>query len=622
MNIALVTNLESRGLALDAKLLGDFLVSLGHSIRVWQYDEPQDEPVDLVIFCEVVVRQLIPLSKFSPWLLCNPEFMKDSDLDPVRASFGHVLCKTKEAHRICTELVGDIAVYTGFLSRDIYRPEIPREPRFVHIAGHSQVKGMAAVIDSWRWLHHGKRLTAPLTIVCDFVKQKDVPENVTVLDGISDEELIDLMNRCKFVLAPSQTEGYGHSVREAMSCNSVIVVPDAPPLNELQSVFRIPAVPGRTFNQAQFYDVSALDVYRIVEEMLELDARGLIEENTREEFLRGNEDFKARFSALLDKFKPRVTVPWTPSAHALRIAFLGNFEAPESTENLIRDALTRGLGHEVENLQENRVTLEQVKRATALNDVFLWVRTPGWLQIPDEEMFRLLDSLKARGIPTLSVHLDRFWGIPDREALIGKIPFWRTQFVWTADGGNQEGFAARGVNHFWMRPAVSELHIHPGIIKDEYRCDVGFVGAKAYHSEYPFRRELVEFLERTLGDRFMHVTNIRGHELNSFYASCRITVGDCFMAGAPRYASDRLPETTGRYGFLLHPEIEGFDNPVATYKPQDLNDLQIQIEYWLPRDRERREKIQQCAEYVRLNDTWTIRMRSILSFVLGSDNDL
>ena len=127
---------------------------------------------------------------------------------------------------------------------------------------------------------------------------------------------------------------------------------------------------------------------------------------------------------------------------------------------------------------------------------------------------------------------------------------------------------------------------------------------------------MVEFLEKTYGPRFKHITGIRGHELNDFYASCAVVVGDCIFSGLPNYFSDRMVETPGRYGFLLSPKIEGLEIPFATYKPQDLDDLQWQINYWLVHEQERRGKIQTCAEYVREHDTWTKRMQWILETVL------
>lgn len=299
----------------------------------------------------------------------------------------------------------------------------------------------------------------------------------------------------------------------------------------------------------------------------------------------------------------------------LQIAFIGNFKAEHSTENQIKWAFEEGLGHEVEMLQENEVNLAAISTAMEYSDLLLWVRTPGWLGVPDNKMLDLLGSAK---IPTCSVHLDKFWGIPEREALIGVHPFWKTKFVFTADGSRQEEFKARGVNHFWMRPAVSEIYCHRGQPWDMYRCDVGFVGAREYHREYPFRLQLVEFLEKTYGDRFKHITGLRGHGLNDFYASCKVVVGDCIFAGTPNYWSDRVPETIGRFGHLLHPKVDGLDVPVWLYEPQDLNSLQEQIELNLTLPESVRKKfIRHSAEWVKERDTWTVRMTSLLKLVMG-----
>jgi hypothetical protein len=626
MFIAIVTNQQSRGLALDASLLKGFIEPLGHSVKVLQYDQPHDEEADLFVFLEVTVRHLVHLSKYPPWLVVNPEFLRAVDLAILRSSFSKIICKTHEAHRICRELFGDQAVYTGFLAQDRYLPEIERGPGFLHVAGHSRVKGTFSVIDAWRWSHNGIKLNTPLIVVCDFIKQEDVPEHVTVLDGIFDEELAHLQNVCKFHLQPSMTEGYGHVLRESLSVNAVLLTTDAPPMNEIESALLIHGEPSRTFNHSQFYDVSPLDIYQRVQEMLVLYAVDLPFPEVRKEFLHGNEEFKHNFSALLDEFKPKPSIPEIVpgprpriSSEQLQIAFIGNFETPDSTETLIWDALTRGLGHDVEMIQENRATLEQLRRATMFNDMLFWVRTPNYLKIPDEQMEELLASLKKRGMPTASIHLDKFWGIPDRERLIGVHPFWKTEFVFTADGSRGDDFAARGVNHFWMRPAMSEEYLHPGRIKDEYRCDVGFVGAKGYHSEYPFRREMVEFLEQTYGERFKHITNIRGHELNSFYASCKVTVGDCIFAGTPNYWSDRVPETIGRHGLLLHPFVEGLQVPMAIYEAQNLESLRYAIETLLSEISQHPEGmkalIKDGVECVRQHDTWTVRMAEIIKMI-------
>jgi hypothetical protein len=251
------------------------------------------------------------------------------------------------------------------------------------------------------------------------------------------------------------------------------------------------------------------------------------------------------------------------------------------------------------------------------SDTLIWVRTPGWLKVPDDEMFMLLHDLHKKGVKTLSVHLDKFWGIPEREALIGKIPFWKTQYVFTADGSQQEAFAKREVNHFWMKPAVSEVYCHPGTPRDEYRCDVGFVGARGYHSEYSFRPQMIEFLEQTYGGRFKHVQGVRGHLLNDVYASMKVVVGDCFQAGTPFYWSDRLPETCGRHGLLLHPDVEGMrEGDCVLYAPQNLTALGCQIDFLLAlNDYSRKSVRDNCARKTLEHDTWTVRLHEILEVV-------
>jgi hypothetical protein len=617
LRIAIVTNLESRGLTLDARLLEAFLASRNHSVVLWQFDEPHEETVDLVIFLELIVRPLVSRSLLAPWFIPNLEFLRDTDIRVVKLAFGKVLCKTREALRVCEPLFGELAVLTGFLARDRFDASIPREDRFLHVAGNSRVKGTEAVIDAWRWRRNGKLLDAPLTVVAGWLADNDLPEHVTLLRDVDDEQLKFLQNSHRFHLQPSQTEGFGHVLHESLSVGAELLSTDAPPMNELFSSVMAP-FDSTTFNHARLYQVSALDIYCWAELMLkrETSYREMMALTARDEFRANNLACEDSLDALLGKIAPRVSLPSITTASdsqlPMHIAFLGNFEAAESTENLVHDALTRGLGHSVEILQENKVTLTELKRAMSLNDLFLWVRTPGWLGIGDADMDLLLDYLRRRGTPTVSLHLDKFWGIPEREEAIGKIPFWHTQFVWTADGSRQQEFAARGVNHYWLRPAMSEIHLHPGRIRPQYQTDIGFVGARHYHREYPFRGEMLNFLEHSYGKRFRHVEGVRGHELNDVYASLGIVVGDCIFAGTPRYWSDRVAETCGRGGFLLHPQVEGLDVPVATYEAQNLLDLKRAIDFWLEDPEGRKRKAKECMEYVRGHDTWTLRMAEIL----------
>jgi glycosyltransferase involved in cell wall biosynthesis len=50
--------------------------------------------------------------------------------------------------------------------------------------------------------------------------------------------LRELQNTCVVHVIPSEAEGYGHVIGEAMSCGVVVVTTDAPPMNELVSAER------------------------------------------------------------------------------------------------------------------------------------------------------------------------------------------------------------------------------------------------------------------------------------------------------------------------------------------------------------------------------------------------
>lgn len=618
MNIGITSNINAGiGLATEYNLLKKYLEERGHSVFPFQFDEDapaEVEPLDLMISLETVCRHLLDLAPVN-WIFVNAEWTKPHDLDLIGRSFNKIFCKTREGERIFKQYFPDITHYVGFLVRDNFNPNVPRDNKFLHIGGNSSFRGTQEVLDAWKWIKDGQRIPAELIVVSKALAERPEIPNVTYYDRLSDDDILWLQNRCRFHIYPSGTEGFGHAIREGMSVNATIITTAAPPMDEINSAHKIPATGWSTYNLAKVYEVSALDIHVAAKSVIEMDqilGKGI---DSREEFLRGNEFFSTAFAEHLEDFVPRsLRMSTAKLSGKMRISFLGNFAAEHSTENQILWALTQGLGHEVECIQENEATLRKIDLSCRNSDVFLWVRTPGWLKVDDKEMFAWLKSGK---IKTASLHLDKFFSIPDREALIGKIPFWKTDQVWTADGSRDDDFKKLGVNHFWMKPAASEEYSHRGRPRDGFRCDVGFVGARSYHSEHSYRGEMISFLERTYGLRFKLIEGgVRGHELNDFYASCRVCVGDCFGGGSiPRYWSDRMVETPMRYGFLISPKIEGLDIPLATYTSGDLKDLKEQIDYWLLNETERRRVLTQAADHVRMNDTWTLRMKQILETI-------
>lgn len=259
----------------------------------------------------------------------------------------------------------------------------------------------------------------------------------------------------------------------------------------------------------------------------------------------------------------------------LRIAYVGNFQPEHSTENHVAETLRR-MGHHVVQLQEND---EATWRAGAVPrsmdsgpDLVLWTRT-GWdPPVPADVQQRMLESCRTAHCPTVGFHLDRWWGL-NREPQISDQPFFRCDLVCTADGGNDDRWADAGVEHLWLPPAVAEFECGWGYLDPRMASEVAFVGSwESYHAEWPWRRRLVRLLGSRYGARQFRTwpergEAVRGARLRNLYASATVIVGDsCLAGGATRYWSDRIPETLGRGGLLIHPWVEGLEDSYTDHE--------------------------------------------------------
>lgn len=304
----------------------------------------------------------------------------------------------------------------------------------------------------------------------------------------------------------------------------------------------------------------------------------------------------------------------------MRIGYIGNFRAPYSTENYVAKALER-MGHEVLRWQED----DFKGMHEMVLDLVLWTRTwPGHITLED------LEWCKARGLPTASYHLDLYLGI-GREESVGYDPFWHTDYVFTADGdpNSAKVFKKFGINHYWLPAGMDKLEAHKGVYTPELACDVAFVGtAWDYHQEWPYRHELVTFLHNLYGDRFRLFgqaprREVRGELLNDVYASAKVVVGDCLCKNFTHenYWSDRLYETTGRGGFLIHPYVKGietqFDTPneLVTYTFNDFNELSGKIDFYIGAPEIRAKISERALKRVKKDHLWENRLNIMLEVI-------
>jgi len=317
----------------------------------------------------------------------------------------------------------------------------------------------------------------------------------------------------------------------------------------------------------------------------------------------------------------------------MKICFLGNFAINFTSETHWAKSI-ESLGHEVVRLQEQVADTKTVYDTARECDVFIWVHTHGW-DTPKSEGFgdmgAVLRMLKEVSIPTVAYHLDLYMGL-GRWTEYKNNPYLKDlQYFFTVDK-----FMADWLNE---NTDTVGIYLPAGVFGEEcvmlpyqpVRYDIVFTGSRNYHKEYPFRPQLIDFLRRTYGNRFIHIGNDgdvgqrRGLELNQIYRNAKIVVGDTLQMNFdyPYYFSDRAFEVPGRGGFSIFPNIKGIEywyedgKEVVLYKHGDLDDLKNKIDYYLTHPLERETIRKAGFERTKLDHTYMKRWESILNEIIS-----
>lgn len=313
----------------------------------------------------------------------------------------------------------------------------------------------------------------------------------------------------------------------------------------------------------------------------------------------------------------------------MRIAFLGNFGVSFSSETHHAEAL-EALGHEVVRMQEGKHDADHIIEHTKGCDLFVWVHTHGW-RIPDGLTYggdQVLAKIKDMGIPVISYHLDLWHGLK-RQKDLEQDPFYKQlDYFFATDKLMCDWFSANtDVKGHYLPAGV--YHKEAKMLKsDGYKHDVIFVGSRGYHPEWPYRPKLVDWLKDTYGDRFAHYGGdgkgvVRGLELNQLYADTKVVVGDtlCINYDYPYYWSDRIYETTGRGGFIIHPYIKGIEQEfdetkeVVFYEYNDFKQLKGLIDFYVEHDKPREAVRKRGHLRTKYNYTYKQRWQTILEVV-------
>ena len=280
------------------------------------------------------------------------------------------------------------------------------------------------------------------------------------------------------------------------------------------------------------------------------------------------------------------------------------------------------LGWTVVHLPARGIPVDHVERMCRGADLLIWARTHG--HDPAGDAAAMLRRIEDRGTTTVGIHLDLYWTLPGREDRVGAQPWWTSQHVFTADGGHQDEFAARGVNHHWCPPPIGIRWLGRADPVPRLAANVVFVGGNIGSIHGWHRKQLLAWAKRRYGHGFRWVgrrggTVVVGEDLSALYASARVAIGD--SAPAAYYWSDRVPRTLGRAGLLAYPDTPGLDGQGLTadtmlrFERGDFETLGEQIDALT--DQRRRELTGNALDVIAERHTWPVRLREIEAVVFG-----
>jgi len=315
--LRVITRDNGAGLSRDLRLIADVLrqdhdvasVGLGNSrlqnrLTQWRMRLAARlrGPADAQLSIERVYASTLG-SAHRHLLMPNPEWFLPA-WTPLLPRFERVLCKSRHAVEIFQRL-GCATTYTGFTSEDRLDRSVPRERAFLHLAGRSSAKGTQPVLDAWRRHPEWPRLTV---VQCARkARVRVVAANIDHRIGhLDDGELRRLQNAHRFHLCPSEVEGFGHYIAEAMSVEAVVLTTDAAPMNELIAPdcgLLLPCSPGQRLGLGIRHHVAVEAVEAAVEAALAMDEAACVRfgERARERHVENDRAFRARLQAVFER---------------------------------------------------------------------------------------------------------------------------------------------------------------------------------------------------------------------------------------------------------------------------------------------------------------------------------
>jgi hypothetical protein len=259
---------------------------------------------DLNLFLAPIFPEWLPLARKNI-LIPNAEGFA-GHLHKYLPKIDLILAKTRLTERVFREL-GCPTEYVGFTSQDHLDPLVSRETcKFFHSCS-SQYKGTRRLLEVWKAHPEWPELVAVVNHNDTIPESSFRAANLRAIRRpVSDAELRQLQNSIPFHLCPSEAEGFGHYIMEAMSCRAVTFTTDGPPMNELIDPSRgllvdcLAERPKMALSHRYLFDPKSLEAQ--VERALKFDPETLqrLGANARDFFLENDRVFRRKFIEVMN----------------------------------------------------------------------------------------------------------------------------------------------------------------------------------------------------------------------------------------------------------------------------------------------------------------------------------
>ena len=298
----------------------------------------------------------------------------------------------------------------------------------------------------------------------------------------------------------------------------------------------------------------------------------------------------------------------------MRIAIIGKFQRLYDEEYIARSF--EMLGHDVLRVPDNCSFIAIFNRFDEFQPhICIFTKYE-----PTERFAMFQQQLRLRKIKSICWIFDLYWEYP-REYRITTAPFFKADIVVTTDGGHDDKWRSVGIKHYCVRQGIYREEckmLDPGGLKQ--RNGVIFIGSHNGWNEE--RIQTIQKISDYFGDRFKwygkkNTHEVRGMALNALYAQPKtVVIGDSVWS--PHYWSNRVVETLGRGGFLIHVEVPGLKEEypdLVTYTRGDVAELIEKIKHYLNKDEEREAIRQKNYELVKNNYTMDKKCEELLNLL-------